>query len=284
MQTGIFCGFTGATTPQFMQAQAHAIESRGFHEIWVPEHVVLFNEYASRYPYSEDGKLPGFGQGIMEPFTALTFVAAHTQTIRLGTAVCLVPQRNPVYTAKQVADVDFLSGGRLDFGVGLGWLREEFDALNMPWDKRGLRVREHLAVMKTLWCDEESSYDGELYQLPPCVQQPKPVQTPHPPIYFGGEGGPALRRVAEVGQGWIGAGVSPEVLPEKLATLDIALDKAGRQRSDVRINIMPNQAPNAELIDQYREHGVDQVIFMVGGRDIDGYERRLDKLAGMSLV
>ena len=282
METGIFCNFSAHTPPEMMAAQVRAIEARGFHCIWVPEHVVLFEEYASQYPYSEDGRLPGFGGGIMEPFTALAFAAAHTRSIRLGTSICLVPQRNPVYTAKQVADLDFLSGGRVNFGVGIGWLREEFEALNMPWAKRAQRLREHLAVMRTLWTDEVSEYDGELYQLPRCVQQPKPVQSPHPPIFFGGEGDPALRRVAEVGQGWLGAGVTPDAVSERTARLVTLLDEAGRTRADIKVYIMPNRAPSPDLWARYAQAGAEQLIFMVGGSDLDGYLKRLDKLADMA--
>lgn len=284
MQIGIFCGFSAHTPPARIAEQARAIEGRGFHELWVPEHVVLFEQYESQYPYAEDGRLPGFSGGIMEPFSALAFVAAHTSTIRLGTSICLVPQRNPVYTAKQVADIDFLSGGRFDFGVGIGWLKEEFEALQMPWARRAARVREHLAVMHSLWCDDVSSFEGELYRLPPCVQQPKPVQTPHPPIYFGGEGEPALRRVAEVGQGWLGAGLSPDALPDRLASLARALAAAGRRREDVRVHIMPNRPPSQEDIVRYADLGVQQLVYMVGGRDLDSYLRRLDRLAEMSLA
>lgn len=283
METGIFCGFSAHTPPDMMAAQIKAIEARGFHALWVPEHVVLFEEYASRYPYSEDGRLPGFGGGIMEPFTALAFAAAHTSRIRLGTSICLVPQRNPVYTAKQVADVDFLSGGRVNFGVGIGWLREEFAALNMPWPRRAARVREHLDVMRTLWMDEVSEYHGELYQLPRCIQQPKPIQTPHPPIFFGGEGDPALTRVAQVGQGWLGAGLTPEAVVDRSARLDELLTQAGRSRDDIKIYIMPNCAPTPDLIPRYEDAGVEQLIFMVGGRDLDGYLKRLDKMAALLL-
>ncbi len=120
----------------------------------------------------------------MEPLTALTFLAAHTERVRLGPGVCLVPQRNPIYVAKQVADVDYLSGGRLDFGVGIGWLREEFSALDVPWERRAARTRECIAVMKTLWFDEISSFKGEFYDLPECLQNPKPVQHPQPPLLF----------------------------------------------------------------------------------------------------
>jgi probable F420-dependent oxidoreductase len=279
MEVGIFCAFSQATPPEMIAGQAKAIEERGFHALWVPEHVVLFKEYESQYPYAENGRLPGFGNGMMEPFGALTFCAAHTKTIRLGTSICLVPQRNPVYTAKQIADLDFLSGGRVNFGVGTGWLREEFEALQMPWPQRAQRTRDHIAVMKSLWCDEVSQYSGELYSLPACVQNPKPVQTPHPPIFFGGEGEPALRRVAEIGQGWIGASVLPDAVPERLARLDALLDEAGRTRADIKVYIMPNRAPEPDSFTRYEDADVDQVIHMVGGNDLDSYLTRLDRMA-----
>ena len=190
MEVGIFCGFSAATSPGMMAAQVKAIEERGFHGIWAPEHVVLFKDYESHYPYAEDGRLPGFGNGMLEPFTALTFAAAHTKTIRLGTSICLVPQRNPVYTAEQVADLDFISGGRVNFGVGVGWLKEEFQALQMPWPRRAQRTRDHIGVMKALWCEESAEYEGELYSLPACMQNPKPVQTPHPPIFLAARANP----------------------------------------------------------------------------------------------
>ena len=141
------------------------------------EHVVLFDEYDSAYPYDPSGRFPAGGDaGMVEPFTALTYLAAVTERIRLGTGICLVPQRNPVYTAKAVTDLDALSGGRVDFGVGVGWLREEFEALGMPFDRRGQRADEYLAAMRSLWCDEVSEYHGELYDLRPCRMYPKPVQ------------------------------------------------------------------------------------------------------------
>ena len=159
--------------------------------------------------------------------------------MRLGTGICLVPQRNPIYTAKQVADVDFLSRGRLDFGIGVGWLREEFEALGVPWERRGARTRECIEVMKTLWCDEVSSYAGAFYTLPGCLQNPKPVQKPHPPLFFGGESDAALRRVAQLGQGWFGFGLSPDDLAAHLERLDALLAREGRKRSDVQVQVAP---------------------------------------------
>ena len=175
----------------------------------------------------------------MEPLTALTFVAAHTERIRLGTGICLVPQRNPIYTAKQVADVDYLSQGRVDFGIGIGWLREEFAALGVPWERRADRTRECVAVMKTLWCDETSEYKGEFYELPACRQYPKPIQTPHPPLYFGGESDAALRRIARVGQGWYGFNLEPDEFANRLARLDELLAENDRKREEIDVSLSP---------------------------------------------
>lgn len=280
VEVGIFCGFSAATPPEDVIAMAQAVEERGFHCLWVPEHVLFFEEYASRYPYSEDGRIHGFRNGMLDPFVALTFLAANTRTIRLGTSICLVPQREPIYTAKQVSDIDFLSGGRLNFGVGIGWLKEEFDALGIDFKTRAKRTRECFGVMKALWTEDESSYRGEMFDLPPCLQFPKPVQKPHPPIFFGGESDPALRRVADIGQGWMGAGMKPEEMLPRLARLDELLAENGRTRADVKIYVMPNvPGRDPDLFKRYEEIGVEQVIHAVGGRGLDEFKTRLDAMA-----
>lgn len=283
MKVGVQTGFSGATSPELIADFGRIVEERGFHSIWVPEHVVFFRDYASQYPYSDDGKIPGNPNGVMEPLTALTFVAAHTERIRLGTGVCLVPQRNPIYTAKQVADVDYLSNGRLDFGIGIGWLREEFGALGVPWERRADRTRECIAVMKTLWCDEISSFKGEFYDLPECMQNPKPVQRPHPPLYFGGESEPALRRVAELGQGWFGYHLTPDGLDANLKRLDTFLVEVGRSRTDVKIQVSPRGHYDAGILARFRDSGVDQVILPLFGRDADSLRKRADALAADTL-
>jgi probable F420-dependent oxidoreductase len=193
-----------------------------------------------------------------------------------------VPQRNPVYTAKQITDVDFLSGGRVDFGVGAGWLKEEFDALQVPFERRGARTSDYIRVMQALWTMKRPSYQGEFYTLPECTQNPKPVQTPHPPIFFGGESKPALRRVATQGQGWMGASMMPEDLPEKLALLDTLLAEHERKRSDIKVYTLPNIAPKAELFPQYEDLGVEQVIHLVPMKNIDDVRQRLDTMAKMA--
>jgi probable F420-dependent oxidoreductase len=215
----------------------------------------------------------------------LTFLAAHTRRVRLGTGICLVPQRSPLYTARQVSDLDFLSQGRLDFGIGVGWLREEFEALGIPWERRGARTHECIAVMKSLWCDEVSSFQGEFYSLPPCLHNPKPVQKPHPPLYFGGESEAALRRVAELGQGWFGFNLTPDDLARHLTRLDLLLADAGRSRAEVKIQVSPRaQRLESGMLDAFRDQGVDQLIVPLFSRDADGLRRRADALAEQTLV
>jgi probable F420-dependent oxidoreductase len=283
MRIGVVSGFDGRRPPEFVAAAGRIAEERGLHSFFVPEHVVFFREHASRYPYAPDGRIPGNPDGTLEPFTALTWLAAHTRRIRLGTGICLVPQRSPVYTAKQVADVDFLSGGRLDFGVGIGWLREEFASLGVPWEGRAARTRECIEVMKALWCHEVSEHHGALWDVGPCLQNPKPVQKPHPPIFFGGESDAALRRVAELGQGWYGFHLSAQALPERLARLEALLAEAGRSRAEIQVYVAPAQPARArEDLAPFADAGVDEVILPFFSRDPDGLQRRADDLAKLA--
>ncbi len=280
MKIGVQSAFSGATPPSLIAEVGRVAEERGFHSLWLPEHVLFFREYASRYPYAEDGRIPGDPDGVMEPLTALSFVAAHTERIRLATGICIVPQRDPVYTARQVADLDFLSGGRVDFGIGVGWLREEFEALGVPFSRRGARAEECLQVMKTLWCDEVSHFEGEFFQLPPCLQNPKPVQKPHPPLVFGGESDATFSRVARLGQGWFGFGFTPDDLAEPLARLDAALDREGRSRGDLQVHVAPPRIRFDDgTLDRYRDLGVDQLVMPLLAFDKETLHRRADKLA-----
>jgi probable F420-dependent oxidoreductase len=265
----------------FLRAVGEAAEGAGFDSLWVAEHVVLFDEYASKYPYAADGKIPAGGtSGILEPFGALTYLAACTSRIRLGTGICLVPQRNPVYTAKEAASVDWLSNGRLDLGVGVGWLAEEFRAVGVPFERRGERCISYLEVMKSLWCDEVSQHKDEFYELPACRQYPKPVQKPHPPIHFGGESDAALRRVARIGQGWYGFNVEPEALGERVRALEKFLARHGRRRADVQVTISPYlKEMSAAKLEAYKRAGADQVILFAMARDAAGARARLHQLA-----
>ena len=282
MEIGLFVPVGAANADAgLLRALGPAVEERGFESIWVAEHVVLFDDYESQYPYSPDGRFPGGGDtGLLEPLTALTFLAAVTDRVRLGTGICLVPQRNPVYTAKQVVDLDALSGGRVDFGIGVGWLREEFEALGAAFEQRGARCDEYLDVMRTLWCDDISEHHGQLYDLPACRMYPKPVQQPHPPIHVGGESNAALRRVAARGQGWYSFNRLPEELPEPLARLDRFLGERDRQRSDVQITVCPYwNAVTPAMVEEYQAQGVDRLVVVLLAFDRDSTLAGLDALA-----
>jgi probable F420-dependent oxidoreductase len=267
--------------PSLLAELGRGLEDRGFESVWLPEHVVLFDHYESAYPFTSDGqvKIPS-DTGLLDPFVALTFLAARTSTLRLGTSVCIVPQRNPLYTAKQVADLDVLSQGRVEFGVGLGWSREEYEALQIPWSQRGARMIEHLEVMKTLWTEDISSHQGPHYTLPACRMYPKPVQTPHPPIHVGGNSAAALRRAVEHGQGWYGMNRSPEELPAALCDIRRALDAKGRERTDFTVTFGPPIARvNREMIDAYANLGVDRLTIAMVAGSRDGLLRALDYAA-----
>jgi probable F420-dependent oxidoreductase len=268
------------TTPAMLDALALRAEERGIGTLWVGEHVVLFEQYASSYPYAEDGRIPApSGTGLLEPMVTLAYLAARTSTVRLGTAMLLLPQRNPVYVAKEVSSLDWLSGGRVDLGIGVGWLKEEFEALQVPWERRGHRTDEYVGVLRTLWCDETSSYRGEVYDLPPCEMYPKPVQAPHPPLHIGGETQAALRRTARLGQGWHTFNRSPEELSQGLRELDVHLETAGRTREELRITICPyfNQL-TPEMVEQYAAAGADAVAALFFAFGPDEVEKVLDDL------
>ena len=262
MKLGLFAPTANPfSTPEWLHALGEGAEARGYSSIWVPEHVVLFDEYSSSYPYAADGKIPAPpGSGMLEPFTTLSFLAACTATVRLATGICLLAQRNPVYSAKEVATVDWLSNGRVDFGIGVGWLEEEYDVVNVPFARRGRRTDEYLEVLKTLWTTDPSSYEGEFYTMPACSMHPKPVQQPHPPLVFGGESDAALRRVARHGQGWYTFNRLPDQVGEGMTRLEKALAAEGRSRSEVKVTACPYFNPfTPEMIDQYADAGVDEV-------------------------
>ena len=282
MRIGLFAPLAGPfATGEYLEALGRGAEERGFHSLWVAEHVVLFDDYASSYPYSADGRIPAAPEnGMLEPFTSLSFLAAVTQRIRLGTGICLVPQRNPVYTAKEVANVDFLSGGRVDFGVGVGWLAEEFRSVSAPFERRGARCRSYLEVMRRLWCDETSEYKDDMYELPACRMYPKPIQKPHPPIHFGGETDAALRRVADLGQGWYGFNREPAEAAEGIARLRTLLEARGRNLDEVEVSISPYLKPvGDDALARYHEAGVDQVIVVAFAFDRNSLLSTLDTLA-----
>ena len=180
-----------------------------------------------------------------------------------------------------MADCDVLSGGRLDFGVGIGWLREEFEALGVPFDGRAARCREYLAAMRALWTEPVSRYEGKLLRVPPLRMFPKPMQKPHPPIVFGGESDAALRRVADLGQGWYGFNLLPDEAAARVAALDALLARRGRKPESVEVSVSPYFKPARDVaaLGAYAEAGVDQVIYLVGLRSAETIREEIEALA-----
>ena len=278
MEIGITTAFSHHTPTDYIVGAAQRIEAAGFATVWVPEHVLFFPDYESSYPYSKDGRVPGDPDGVLDPFTALTFVAANTSTLRLGTGICLVPQRQPVYTAKMVADLDYLSGGRVDFGIGIGWLEEEFDALGMDFGRRAKDTTEYMAAMQALWGPDPVTFEGETVTIRNAQFNPKPVQSTVP-VFVGGESEPALRRVANLATGWYGYGVGPDEVDHHLARLDVHLEAAGRTRDQIDIYICPNRpGVDRDMVQAYEAAGVAQLILPLFAGSLDSLDARIDSL------
>ena len=268
------------TTAGLLDAVAEGAEARGIGTIWVGEHVVLFEQYDSSYPYAEDGRIPAPpGSGLLEPMVTLTYLAARTSTVRLGTAMLLLPQRNPVYTAKEVSTLDWLSNGRVDLGIGVGWLKEEFDALNVPWERRGRRTDEYLEVLRTLWLRRDLLFPRRGLRPSGLRDVPQAGAATAPPVHIGGETQAALRRVARHGQGWHTFNRSPDELAAGLAELDQELEAVGRSRADLRITVCPyfNQL-TPEWVERYAEAGADAVAALFFASPLRTWPRAFDDL------
>ena len=192
--------------PEHAVALAGLAEETGFDTLWTVEHAVIPAGFGSSYPYSRDGRLPG-GEDvpIPDPLIWLAFVAAATVRIRLATGILILPQRNPVLLAKEAATLDVLSGGRLILGVGVGWLREEFDALGVPWPERGARTEEYIAALRTLWTEPEPTFAGRFVSFAKAKSYPKPLQPDGIPVVVGGHSEAAARRAGRVGDGFFPA-------------------------------------------------------------------------------
>ena len=284
MQIGFFgIGPGVAAAPDIIKLIARTTEACGYHSLWAPEHIVLIDKYASTYPYARDGRMPFQAMDIdfLDPFLALTFAAAVTDRIRLGTGICLVPERQPLTCAKEVATLDKLSGGRFDFGVGIGWLKEEFEALQVPWPRRAERTRDYLAAMKSVWTQAESRHDGEFCRFEPVRSFPKPVQNPHPPIIFGGESDAALKRVAEIGNGWWGVNVAPDVAKTHIATIKRYAEAAGRDAMKFHYSASPVIGTPVSLdeVKRYADAGIHQVVIGAFANGADEFKRVIESNA-----
>jgi probable F420-dependent oxidoreductase len=261
-----FATFMMQTQPSSLASVARTAEELGFDSLWIPEHIILPVEYKSPYPYSSTGRMPAPPQTpLHDPLIALAFVAGITSKIKLATGIFVLPIRNPFTTAKAVASLDVLSGGRFIFGVGIGWLEEEFDAVGMSFKDRALRTREYLGLMKELWTSEIPVYKGKTISIEGCGFMPKPAQRPHPPIVFGGHTEPALKRTARLGDGWYGIAESIDGIRATISQLR-AKEREFNRTAPLEVTISPRlgQPLTPAIVKQFEEMGVSRIIFGAG--------------------
>jgi probable F420-dependent oxidoreductase len=257
---------TGAR-PEIIRAVAVAAEAAGFATLWSGEHVVLVDQPVSRYPYSADGRIavPADADWL-DPLLGLTFAAAVTSRITLGTGVLLLPEHNPVLVAKQAATLDVLSGGRLRLGIGVGWSAEEFAALGVPFARRGQRAAEYVAAMRTLWSQRVATFHGEFTSFEAVRVNPKPVHG-QIPVILGGNSDAALRRVASIGDGWYGFNLTAAVAAERTAALGEHCRRGGRSLSELNVAVALTDA-DPSAIPALATAGVTEVV-LVGAPPAD---------------
>jgi probable F420-dependent oxidoreductase len=237
-------------------------EAAGFESVWGGEHVILPSTIESRYPYTADGEIPATNDTpIPDPLIWLAFAAAAAPTLRLGTCILIVPQRNPLILAKELATLDQLSGGRVELGLGVGWLKEEFDALGVPWERRGARNDEYIAAMRALWSGPEVEFHGEFVDFPPVTCSPRPVQASIP-ILVGGDSEAAVRRAGRLADGYFPGEGDAERLAALIARVRAAAEEAGRDPDSVEINAIfgMQMADPIAGVEQMRELGVGRVM------------------------
>lgn len=241
--------------PAFMGVKA---EELGFNSLWYAEHPATPVESKSPFP-ATGGEIPWTYSHFTEPYIALARASGVTKTIRLGTSITLVPQRHPMILAKEVAALDFHSGGRFEFGIGTGWLREEIEIFGGDFPRRWTQTRESLDAMKAVWTNDAAGFEGKYYKFPPVRVYPKPLQKPYPPIIIGGAAERVMQRIVDHADGWLPNRVTPDALVGHRAELDRLAEAKGRDPKSIRI-IVYGQEPNAELYDALFKSGADEVV------------------------
>ena len=257
---------------------AKRAEEMGFESLWVPEHPIIPVTTSSPWPGSPDGIIPKVYADIVDPFVALGRASAVTSALKLGTGICLVPERNPLLLAKEVATLDMYSGGRFLFGVGAGWLKEETEIMGGDFARRWTQTRESVLAMKALWTQVESEHRGEYYDFPPVYSFPRSVQRPHPPVYLGGMARRVFRRVVEWGDGWMPNRVTPDDIRAGRERLNALAAESGRDPASISVSVFGQPADRA-LTDALFAAGADRVMIRVETADEEATYAQLDEIA-----
>lgn len=263
MRFGLFgMNMRPCVTPGAIAAAARAAEDAGFESFWGGEHIALADPQTPASPMPPNIVFVDLG-------VTMAFAAAHTRTIRFGTGIIILPLRNPVVLAKQLASVDVVSNGRLIFGIGIGNLEFEFNAVGMPFDHKGKRAEEMIGAMKALWTMERAEYRGRFFSFAGVRAEPRPVQKPHPPIIFGGKTTHAFSRTARIGDGWFGYGLDLEATAACIGGIREACAKYGRPFEEIEVSITPKAELDRDLAKRYADLGVRRLIIAPRVRTVD---------------
>ncbi len=264
--------------PEFAAEMAASAEAFGIESLWTVEHVVVPAGYDSPYPYSRSGKMPGPEEApIPDPLIWLSWIAAKTTTVRLCTGILILPQRNPAILAKEVATLDVLSAGRVTLGVGVGWLREEFDILGVPFEGRGDRTDEAIQALRALWTQDEAEFRGKHFDFSGAKSHPRPVQPGGVPIVIGGHTPMAARRAGRLGDGFFPARADPQTLEALAAEMRSAAREAGRDPETIEITC--GGRPDLASIRRYAEMGVSRFTIPPPAFEPVGLREGLDRFA-----
>ena len=287
MKWGILSANSGVfVNPDMAEAMVTAAEEAGFESVWGGEHIAEPLEYESPYPFADDGKLKELGRSESaatehwpraELLTWFAWAAGMTRTLRFGTGVTVVPQHEPLLFAKRAATLDRLSRGRLMIGTGVGWLREEFEAQDIPWERRGARTEEYIAVWRAFWSEGDPEFHGEFVDFPPLHASPKPVTPGGPPVHIGGHALVGARRAGRIGDGYFPT-IFPnsrvrELLPQLLEEMRRAAEQAGRDPAGIEVT--SGGARTAEAAKWYADLGVDRLLIKARSVEADALREEL---------
>ena len=279
MDFGLIPVNVGSARPDSIVALAKKAEEVGLESLWTFEHAIVPVDYASKYPYSADGKMGVTPETpFVDPLIALTLVAAHTEKVRLGTGVNILPQVSPLLLAKQAASLDVISGGRFMLGVGIGWLKEEFDAMGVPFERRGARFDDYIEAMRKVWSGDVVEHRGDFVDWSGFKSHPLPAQDPFP-VVIGGSKGKAFERVAKYGQGWFSPTPSVDHLKADLQKMTDACLEVGRDPSEIEVTCMWTPHMGLDSVKAFADLGVSRLVVPVFAFGAGNPADALDKFA-----